>query len=113
MAIDNLLVSMICGSFVLGPVAALIVGSQDRADARWIAVWSDGVLGLLLLAECARVVAGRAEPTRDRLGFLVFYSALIAAVGWGYQIAALRAVRSERDAPDIKTKPDPWEDELA
>ncbi len=111
MLFDDFSITMICGSFILAPVATIIVGSQNLEDAKSIADWSFGILLLLLSVDCLRFVSGRAEHPSGGLGLVILLFALIAAVGLGYRVASSRASRLGGRGNEVK--PSPSDDELA
>ena len=106
-------VCLISGTFILAPLVAIIVGSQDGADAKAVADWTVGVLFVMLLADCARFIPARADYPIGGVGFVVFFSALILAVELGRRVATSRPPAPWLGCRGKEGVPDPWDDDLA
>jgi hypothetical protein len=114
MIFDDLSVSLMVASLILGLLTIIIVGSQTREDARSVATWTLGVLVPMLLVSCAWIaLAGPPGGTNGGPGMVVILAALIVAVGLGYRIATLRHATSQAASTDKKVEPGFPDDELA
>ena len=112
MLFDHLSVCLMSASFILAPITILIVGSQNRADAKAVTGWTLGVLVPFFLATCARFVSGREGYPSGASGMVVLCFVMIASVGLGYWIATSRPKSEQLGAQGKKVKPAPWDDEL-
>ena len=112
MILDQFSVSLIAAAFVLAPIAGLIVSSQDRADARSLAGWLGGGLGVRFLLGCARFGFRRADEAGG-LGLAVLFASLILAVIMGARAAKTQAPPPGSALEDDGLKPDGRDDELA
>jgi hypothetical protein len=114
MIFDDLSVSLMVASLILGLLTIIIVGSQTREDARSVATWAVGVLVPMLLVSCARIaLPGPPGNINGGPGMVAICAALIAAVGLGYRVATLRHETSQAAATDKKVAPGFPDDELA
>jgi hypothetical protein len=114
MIVDDLSMSLAVASLILGPLTIIIVGSQTREDARSVAIWTLSLLVPMLLLSCASVVLpGQSGGFNGAPGMVMLCSALIAAVGIGCRIAALRHATSRLISKSKKVEPGSRDDELA
>lgn len=114
MIFDDLSMSLAVASFILGPLTIIIVGSQTRQDARSVVIWTLSLLVPMLLVSCTSVaLPGRSGGFDGGPGMVTLCSALIASVGLGYRIAALRHATSRVISKGKKVEPGSRDDELA
>ena len=111
----SLTLALIAASFVLAPVVGVIVGSQEPAMARSVSAWCSGVLLLLLISHGALFLATGPPQAPGISGFVIFETALIAALGSGRKFALARAAENGADLaefcpkPPPRPKPEPWD----
>ena len=111
MLFDHLSICFIGASLIMAPLTVIIISSQDKSDAKHLAILTLGVLFPLLLASCARFAARQADNLAGGLGMIVFWSALILAVGLGYRTAMPRDPATRSGMQGKQFKPSPWDDE--
>lgn len=113
MIYDQLFVSLVIVSLMLGPLVVVIVSSQNRQDARSIAFWSLCLLiPMLLVSYVLNATTEGQDDIGGGPGMVLLCGGLIAAIGLGYGIAIFRDRASHITSKDKKVDSASWDEEL-